>query len=231
MPGGGVPGSGMSGDGMPGDGVPGSGMEFGGALISADFEPVFRVSRIADSDFRRIDGISWKPDCPVPQGDLRLLSITHFGFDGRAHTGELICHYKVADELAEIFKELYDAGFQIEKIRLIDEYGADDLLSMEDNNTSAFNYRTVSGTSNLSKHAYGLAIDINPIQNPYVEGGGDYVSPEAGREYLDRGDVRPGMITPGSAAHTAFMSRGWTWGGNWKYQIDYQHFQKAVELG
>ena len=193
-------------------------------------EPVFYVSVVGDADFERINGNSWKPGCPVEVGDLRILSLTYVDFDGRSHVGEMICHRLVADELADIFRELFELGFPIEKIRLIDEYGSDDLLSMEDNNTSAFNYRTISGSANLSKHAYGLAVDINPVQNPYTEDGGEYVSPEAGHDYLDRGNSRPGMITRGDAVYNAFVSRGWFWGGDWKYQIDYQHFQKDIPL-
>ena len=191
--------------------------------------PVFMVSPIDDSTFGRINGSSWKPGCPVAIADLRLLAVSHVDFDGRVRKGELICHRLVADELCAIFEELFEAGFPIASLMLIDDYGADDLLSMDANNSSSFNYRTISGSASLSRHAYGLAVDINPVQNPYVEGGGEYVSPEAGRAYLDRGDVRPGMVVPGNAAHKAFKSRGWTWGGDWKYQIDYQHFQKTVK--
>jgi len=195
-----------------------------------EFEPSFTVSPVEGDVYKRVYGVSWKPGCPAPIEDLRLVSIVYVDFEQRARSGELICHYLVADDLADIFEVLYKAGFPIESIRLIDEYEADDLLSMEANNTSAFNYRTVSGSANLSRHAYGLAVDINPVQNPYIEGGGAYVSPDAGRGYLDRGDIRPGMITRGDAVYEAFISRGWTWGGDWKYQIDYQHFQKDVAL-
>ena len=194
------------------------------------FEPAFSVSPVEGGVYEKISGISWKPGCPVPIEDLRLVNVVYADFDRRVKTGELICHYLVADELCEIFSEIYEAGFPIARVSLIDEYGGDDLLSMEDNNTSAFNYRTVSGSASLSRHAYGLAIDINPVQNPYVEEQIGYVSPEAGRGYLDRNDIRPGMITRGDKIYTAFVSRGWTWGGDWRYQIDYQHFQKSVEL-
>ena len=193
-----------------------------------EFEPSFIVSPIDSDEYGRIYGVSWKIGCPVPIEDLRLLRIVYVDFDRNIRTGEIICHYLVADELADIFSKIYETGFPIERVRLIDEYGADDLASMEDNNTTAFNYRTVSGSLNLSMHAYGLAVDINPVQNPYIEGGGAYVSPEAGRGYLDRGNIRPGMITRGDAVYEAFTARGWTWGGDWKYQIDYQHFQKTV---
>lgn len=198
--------------------------------LNAITEPVFEAENIGAADFARIEGVSWKLGCPVPVDDLRLLKLTYLGFDGRVRVGELICHRLVAGDLTEIFRELYEMEFPIGQIRLVDEYGANDTLSMEDNNTSAFNYRVVDGTSNLSKHAYGLAVDINPVQNPYIEGGGAYVSPDAGREYLDRGNVRPGMITRGDDVYNAFVSRGWIWGGGWRTPIDYQHFQKNVKL-
>jgi len=187
---------------------------------------LFTVSRLTESDRRRIDGESWKPGCPVPIEDLRFIKVAYVDFGGRVKAGEIICHYTVADDLADIFREIYESRFPIERIKIVDEYGADDALSMEDNNSSAFNFRFISGTNNLSRHAYGLAIDINPIQNPYVEESAGVVMPEAGRAYVDRSDIRPGMITPGDAVHKAFTSRGWKWGGDWKYQIDYQHFQK-----
>ncbi|MDR3121428.1 MAG: M15 family metallopeptidase [Clostridiales bacterium] len=200
------------------------------AMAAEAVSPVFRVAEIDAAARARIEGVSWKAGCPVPLADLRLVTVTYADFERRIHTGELVAHKKVADELADIFRELYEAGFPIERVELVDNYGGDDRLSMGANNTSAFNYRTVSGSANLSKHAYGLAIDINPIQNPYTEGRGSYVSPPEGRAYLDRGDVRPGMVVPGGAAHAAFTSRGWFWGGNWKTTIDYQHFQKVVDL-
>ena len=203
----------------------------GGAMrFASEYRPAFTVSIVDDAFIERIAGVSWKPGCPVPIEDLRLLRVAYADFGQRVKAGELICHYLVADELAEIFAELYEAGFPIERIRLIDEYNADDLLSMDDNNSSAFNFRTVEGSSTLSKHAYGLAVDINPVQNPYTENNGAYVSPESGREFLNRGDIRPGMIVRGDVVYEAFTSRGWTWGGDWKYQIDYQHFQKDVPL-
>jgi hypothetical protein len=177
---------------------------------------------------RRITGISWKEGCPVPIEDLRYITVSYVDFEQVPRHGELIMHKSVAGEILEIFKEIYDAGFPIARMELVDNFGADDSASMSANNTSAFNFRAVSGTSNLSKHAYGLAIDINPVQNPYVVRADGYVSPPEGREYADRGSARPGMIMPGDAVLAAFASRGWTWGGDWKYTIDYQHFQKNI---
>jgi len=198
------------------------------AAVDTVNQPAFGASRLGGRDLERIAGVSWRDGCPVPTDDLRILNVTYVGFDGRRRAGELVCHYQVAGDLLEIFKELYEAEFPIGRVRLVDEYGADDVLSMDDNNTSAFNYRKISGSAKLSRHAYGLAIDINPVQNPYVESAGDIVQPEAGRAYLDRGNARPGMIVPGNPAHKAFISRGWTWGGDWKNQKDYQHFQKDI---
>jgi len=201
----------------------------GGAMrFASGYEPVFSISYIDEITFDRINGLTWRPGCPVAVDDLRLLRLTYVDFDMNVQEGELICHRLFAEELTEIFSELYEAGFPIGGIRLIDEFGADDGLSMQANNCSAFNYRTVGGSQNLSRHAYGAAVDLNPVQNPYTDNRGAYVSPEAGREYLDRGDIRPGMITPGGVAHRAFTSRGWTWGGDWIYQIDYHHFQKPL---
>ena len=188
----------------------------------------FSVSQIPDEALEDIVGVSWKEGCPVAISDLRLVKVAFVDFGGVARSGELVAHKAVAEELADIFRDLFVAGFPIERVELIDRYGADDGLSMEANNSSAFNYRTVAGTSSLSMHAYGLAVDINPAQNPYISRGN--VSPEAARAYLDRSDARPGMVLRGGAAHEAFTSRGWTWGGDWTSPVDYQHFQKNVDL-
>jgi hypothetical protein len=150
--------------------------------------------------------------------------LTYVGFDGLSHYGTMVVNESVAVDVVEIFREIYEAGFSIEKIELIDIYGGDDDLSMADNNSSAFNYREVPGTTSISKHSYGVAIDINPIQNPYIVG--DEVMPEVGRDYLDRDDVRQGMIVTDDVVYDAFISRGWTWGGEWRSVKDYQHFVK-----
>ena len=191
------------------------------------FTEVFRAEPVDEKTRLIITGSSWDEGCPVPIIDLRLITVTCVDFDQKPYLGQMILHKNLADEVLEIFQEIYDARFPIQRMRLIDEYGADDTLSMEDNNTSAFNYRLVEGSANLSKHAYGYALDINPVQNPYILRGRDYVSPGEGRAYTDRTDIRPGMITDGDVVHRAFKSRGWTWGGDWINTIDYQHFQKT----
>ena len=165
---------------------------------------------------------SWRPGCPVPLRDLRLVTITHRGFDGRARPGEVVVHAAHAERMQRVFAELFAAGFPIEQVRLVDEFGGDDDRSMAANNTSAFNCRRVRGSTRWSQHAYGLAIDINPLQNPYVTPGGA-VLPPGGREYLDRDGNRPGLITARSPAVAAFGRVGWRWGGTWS-NPDYQHF-------
>ncbi|MDF2839366.1 MAG: D-alanyl-D-alanine carboxypeptidase [Clostridia bacterium] len=176
----------------------------------------------------RIMGVSWKQGSPVALKDLRYVNVFYWGFDEQPHIGELIVNKAVAKDIVEIFEELYEAKFPIAKISLIDEYNAEDSKSMEDNNTSAFCYREVDGKpGQLSKHSYGVAIDINPIQNPYVYK--DKVSPSEGKSYLDRSEMSKGMIVKDDLCYKAFTSRGWTWGGDWKYEKDYQHFQKQLK--
>ncbi|MGF7057401.1 M15 family metallopeptidase [Brassicibacter mesophilus] len=190
--------------------------------------PVFSNNRLTEENIRRIDGMSWKTEAPVKLDDLRYIKVTYWGFDDKAHLGELVVHKEVSNEVIEIFKELYEVKFQIDKIKIIDEYNADDNLSMEDNNTSSFCFRVVAGTNKLSKHSYGLAIDINPIQNPYIKG--EVILPAEGETYVDRSNVRKGMIVKDDACYKAFTNRGWAWGGEWKTVKDYQHFEKNVDL-
>ena len=171
-----------------------------------------------------ITGVSYLEDGPVAIKDLAYLKLTYWGFDAKTHLGEIIVHKELAKEVAEIFSEIYAAKFPIAKMRLIDEYQADDDLSMADNNTSGLCMRKVRGTDSYSKHSFGVAIDINPVQNPYLWQG--TVLPQAGQVYIDRQNLREGMLVKGDAVYEAFTNRGWTWGGEWKTLKDYQHFQK-----
>ncbi|MFA5576931.1 MAG: M15 family metallopeptidase [Tissierellaceae bacterium] len=187
-------------------------------------EETFTYGPLPEGIIHKITGLSYLENDNVSLDDLAYVQITHWGFDEDKHIGELIVNSQVASDIVEIFRELYDAGFQIEKMRLIDEYGADDDLSMMDNNSSAFCYREVAGSKGkLSKHSLGLAIDINPVQNPYIKN--DVILPAIGGEYLDRENYRRGMIIEGDSCYEAFISKGWTWGGNWKTLKDYQHFE------
>lgn len=170
----------------------------------------------------------------ISYDDLCYMQVLHYDFNGDIQTGELICNRKIADDFIEIFYELYVNAYQIEKIRLVDEYGGDDTASMLDNNTSCFNYRVVDGTSSLSKHAIGCAIDINPFYNPYVvfnkNGSGEtYISPEGSEIYVDRSQSFPYKIDENDLCYKLFKEHGFVWGGDWNSCKDYQHFQKVVE--
>lgn len=170
-------------------------------------------------------------DIEIDYDDLRYVSVMHYNFKGIEKTGELICNQAIAQDLVEIFYELYQNQYQIEQIHLIDEYSGDDTLSMQDNNTSCFNYRVVDGTTHLSKHALGLAVDINPFFNPYVEyqnDGTTYISPQGGEAYADRSREFAWKIDEDDLCYKLFKERGFIWGGNWNSCKDYQHFQKSV---
>lgn len=167
---------------------------------------------------------SWRPGCPVPLDDLRLLAVAHWGFDGRAHRGELVVHADAAGGLAGVFGALFDAWFPLERMELVDVYGADDDASMAANNSSAFNCRPVTGNPGVwSEHSFGRAIDLNPVQNPYVTSAGA-VLPPSGEPFVDRSRSSPGMIHAGGAVVRAFAAIGWAWGGDWTSPKDYQHF-------
>jgi hypothetical protein len=168
---------------------------------------------------------SWRPGCPVGLADLRLLRLDHWGFDRRVHRGELMVHRDQARRVLGAMERLFRLGYPIRRMRLVDDYRADDDRSMAANNTSAFNCRPVAGTSRWSEHAYGRAIDVNPVQNPYVVG--RHVSPPAGRRYADRARRAPGMIHAGDAVVRAFAAAGWGWGGAWRTARDYQHFSAS----
>lgn len=171
-------------------------------------------------------GASWRPDCPVEPGQLRRVDLDHIGFDGQTHRGELIVHEDLVPEVIAIFEQLYRFRFPIEKIRTVDHYpGAADELSMADNNTSAFNCRGIPGTDRWSWHAYGRAIDLNPLLNPYIDARGAF-QPENAAPYLDRSRTDPGLLHNGDPAVRVFTDRGWRWGGHWRTPIDYQHFER-----
>ena len=167
---------------------------------------------------------SWHRGCPVAPAQLRRLRLAYWGFDGRAHTGELVVNARAVGDLVRVFSRLYSARFPIRRMRPIDAYRGSDERSLAADNTAAFNcrYAVGSGPKRWSAHAYGLAIDVDPVENPYLEGG--RVHPRSGRAYLNRGRVRPGMAVRGGVLVSAFAGVGWAWGGRWTGSPDYQHF-------
>lgn len=164
---------------------------------------------------------SWRPGCPVPLEDLRYVRLSYMDPRGEEQLGEMVVHRDAVFAVAVAFKEMWDERFRITSMRLVDDFGGDDRASMAADNTSAFNCRMVAGGSRFSEHAYGRALDINPVENPYVSAGG--VEPAAGAAFLDRGDVRPGMLVDASVPVSTFERMGWGWGGRWRSPVDYQH--------
>lgn len=189
--------------------APGEGPAYGWSVRSATRDDV---------------ALSWRSGCPVPWQDLSVVRVAYWGYDGARHVGDLVVHDQVATPVREAFGQIYNARFQIRRIHPVDLYGADDDRSMAENNTSAFNCRTVAGTTAWSQHSYGRAIDINPIQNPYVKGSS--VDPPAGRDWVDRSSVTPGMIVADGPVVRAFSNIGWGWGGSWTNSKDYQHLSQ-----
>lgn len=187
----------------------------------------FYTSKITDEIYQRIYGKSYKEDCNLPLEQLTYLKVLHMGFDKKTHIGELIVNTTIADTVLTIFKELYASKYPIEKVLLVDEYNADDDASMTDNNSSAFNYRVIDGTTRLSKHSLGTAIDINPLYNPYVRNRNDEraILPKEGAAYADRTLDCPYMISTRDICYKTFIKYGFTWGGNWSSSKDYQHFE------
>jgi hypothetical protein len=172
-------------------------------------------------------GASWHRGCPVGPAQLRRVRVSYVGFDGRAHRGAIVVHRSVAADVGTVFERLYSARFPVRRMQTIDAYGGNDRRSMAADNTSGFNcrYASAPGPKRWSAHAYGEAIDINTIENPYVQG--NDVSPAAGRAYLDRSRYRRGMAVAGGVVVRAFASLGWSWGGRWAGTPDCQHFSRS----
>ena len=190
-------------------------------VLSAGYHA--RVQPISSAMRAQMTGVSWHPGCPVGLSDLRLITLTYRGFDGRDHNGRLIANRDAATALVAVFRRLYAARFPIRRMEPVDRYGGDDYRSIEADNTSAFNCRNATGSTRWSNHAYGRAIDVNPIENPYVSGG--TTSHPASRPYLDRARHGRGTAYEGGALVEAFRSVGWGWGGTWSGSVrDYQHF-------
>ena len=189
----------------------------------------FYFEPISNEVFKRISGISYPVDCQVPIDDLRYVVLQYVDFNNEPQTGEMIVNKAIAQDVVEIFYELFENGYQIESIKLVDEFGGDDTASMLANNTSSFNYRVVEGTTRLSNHALGRAIDLNPFYNPYItynKDGSTNISPVGSEAYADRTISFPYKIDENDLAYKLFKAHGFTWGGNWNSCKDYQHFEK-----
>ena len=187
----------------------------------------FNISEIDDKIFSRIAGKSYKVNCTVPLGELRRLELLHKNLSGEVLRGEMICNVAIAADLLDIFKQLFAASYPIEKVRLIDEYDADDELSMRDNNSSCFNFRVVSFTNRISRHGYGLAVDINPLYNPYIKtvNGKKIIAPDNSADFEDRTKNFPYKITADDLCCRLFKEKNFLWGGDcWDDEKDYQHF-------
>lgn len=171
-------------------------------------------------------GASWRPGCPVGPEGLRRVELDYLGFDGLIHRGDLIVHQDLVPDVIAIFEQLLRLRYPVAEMRTVEHYpGAEDELSMEDNNTSAFNCRPLPNSDRWSLHAYGRAIDLNPLLNPYIDNTGD-LQPTTAAQYLDRTRTDPGILHAGDPVVLAFTDRGWRWGGAWRNPVDYQHFER-----
>lgn len=197
----------------------------------------FTASEINDNIFAYIDGKSYTENENIHREDLRYLKVLHYNYNHQIQVGELIVNAKIAEDCKNVFYELFQQEYEIESMYLIDKFWTGDSVdsdtySIENNNTSAFNYRVVPGTSKLSNHAAGYAIDINPLQNPYVKynKNGEFAKYYKDMEqYADRTSGKPHMITHEDICYQIFTKYGFSWGGDWNSSKDYQHFEKRVD--
>ena len=201
-----------------------------GNAAEYQYKDGFSSYKISSTVKERIEGLSYKENSRIALDQLRYIKIRYYDFDGKQQNGELVVNQKIAEDILEIFYDLYQHQYPLESVSLIDAYGADDEKSMEADNTSAFNYREIAGTQTLSRHAYGMAVDINPRINPCVSKGS--IAPKNGTEYAQRdpdqcqGKYRDYMIQKDDYIYNLFREHGFQWGGDWETVKDYQHFEK-----
>ncbi|WP_344925624.1 M15 family metallopeptidase [Streptosporangium carneum] len=181
-----------------------------------------KVSKVTRDQVR----YSWRPGCPVPLENLRLITMTYWGFDDKPHTGRMVVNKDATDAIVTVFGRLYGWRWPIYKMELVDAYKGDDFDSIDADNTSAFNCRPATGSSNWSQHAYGRAVDLNPRENPYLSSNGTVAHKNA-RKFAKRPVDAPGVINPGDRVVLAFKREGWEWGGYWTGIKDYQHFSEG----
>ena len=192
---------------------------------SVPFQPVFTAEAIPSEVEARMRGKSYPEGASIALSDLRYLRLSYYDFSGTPRTGEMVCNAAIAQDLLEIFEALFEAKYPIRSIRLVDDFGGSDDASMLADNSSCFNYRVVAGTRTLSRHALGMAVDINPFENPYIRPNGEVLPPEA-KEFVDRTRDFPHKIDREDLCYRLFREHGFTWGGAWTRSKDYQHFQK-----
>ncbi|MBQ0022017.1 MAG: M15 family metallopeptidase [Prevotellaceae bacterium] len=195
-----------------------------------DISFYFKAYPISDDIYNRIWLKSYKKNCTIPRNSLRYITLLHINKDGKTQTGEMICNQSIANDLLQIFQTLYENKYKIERVVLVDNYQADDEASMRANNTSCFNFRQVAGSTMLSKHSKGLAIDINPLINPCVNTRTGKIEPSTGKPYAynrqNKSQNAIQMITTNDLCYKLFIQHGFKWGGSWKTKKDYQHFEK-----
>lgn len=199
------------------------------SILIYGIENCFKILEISDDIFSRIYQKSFKTNCTTPRNELRYIKVLHRNAENEILIGEIICHQSISQDVIEILRTLYDNHYPIQQMVLIDNYDASDQKSMQANNSSGFNFRYIAGTQKLSNHSLGLAIDINPLQNPYVKknkNGKLIVDPIEGEKYVNRDLNDVYMIKKGDLCYNEFIHRGFTWGGNWQSSKDYQHFEK-----
>jgi hypothetical protein len=197
-------------------------------ISKSGLEELFYQQELSKKIKNRINGKSYGKNCGVPYSELRYIRVLHVDFEGFTRIGEMIVNQSISVDIIEIFKKLYEISYPIERMFLVDEYNADDNASMEANNSSAFNFRFIDGTARRSLHSYGIAIDINPLYNPYVReiNGVMAVLPKSAAEYVDRTRKCAYYIKKDDACCRIFTEHEFTWGGEWKNSKDYQHFEK-----
>ena len=205
-----------------------------GGVITAEeiakcgIDNLFVAEPISDAVFARMQGKSYKENCAIPRSELRYIKALHITLDGVIKRGEMVVNRAISDDIVKILRALFDAGYPIERMVLVDEYNADDEASMAANNSSAFNYRTTPGGTRLSAHSRGMAVDINPLYNPYVKVLSDrtIVAPKAATEFVERSGAFPYKIDRDDVCCRLFLEHGFEWGGDYKSIKDYQHFEK-----
>ena len=204
------------------------GLSFFGISSVSLADPAPWTARALTQDEKdRMLNVSWKPNCPVSRDQLRVVNLEYIDFGGHVHVGPLVVHQKIATQVISIFKTIRAYSFPIEKITTIEEFGGEDLRAQSANATTAFNCREVEGKPGVfSNHARGLAMDINPVLNPYK--GPNGWEPQNGRANVQRSPLKTGMLSSSGKVVKLFESLGWRWGGRWVNETDYQHFDRKM---